>query len=203
MRAFLFFCLSVPLLAEHTLTNADIVRMVKEQVPEVTIREAIQASAARYDTTPAAQQDLLHSGVNEGIIKAMAARQRPAGISRSFDGVKLLGARTTFDVDSSRQKNEGRGPLRLNAAALEMEPSLKIPLESVTGIVYERAAKPRYALGLLVAWPLLFTKGKQHYLTVQHQDGYALFRLPKGKHREIVAALEAATGHHAEWHEER
>jgi hypothetical protein len=76
---------------------------------------------------------------------------------------------------------------------------LEIPLESITNIVYERAKRPRYGVGLIFAWPLLFTKTKKHYLTIQFKDAegqgqYALFQLDKGNYREVLAALEAASG---------
>jgi hypothetical protein len=76
--------------------------------------------------------------------------------------------------------------------------SVTIPAASITNVVYERSAKPRYAAGLLLAWPLLFTNSKQHYLTFEYTEGtagkYALFKLDKGNYREILASTEAATG---------
>lgn len=85
--------------------------------------------------------------------------------------------------------------------------ALTVPFASVTHLVYERASKPRYAAGLLLAWPLLFTKSKQHFLTVQYNENgtgkYAVFRLSKGNYREVLAAVEAATGQKVERQEER
>jgi hypothetical protein len=87
------------------------------------------------------------------------------------------------------------------------ETSLAISTMAVTNLVYERTARPRYAEGILIAWPLLFTKSKQHYLTIQYaeqdQRKYAMFRLDKGNCREILAAVEAATGRKVERSEER
>jgi len=84
---------------------------------------------------------------------------------------------------------------------------LEVPSSAVTNLIYERAAKPRYAVGVLVAWPFLFTKSKQHYLTIQYTDQeaakYALFKLDKGNYREILAAVEAATGKQVQRSEER
>lgn len=83
---------------------------------------------------------------------------------------------------------------------------LSISTADVTHVVYERASKPRYAVGLLLAWPLLFTKSKQHFLTFQYKNGaenqYAVFKLGKGNYREILAATEAATGQKIERQEE-
>ena len=73
----------------------------------------------------------------------------------------------------------------------------------LTGIVYERAATPRYKTGLLLAWPLLFTKGKKHFVTLQHEDGYAIIRLHKSNYREALAELEARSGVKVERYEER
>jgi hypothetical protein len=113
-------------------------------------------------------------------------------VNRSFSGVSLLG-----------DKGATHGKLVLGASDIEFAPSLRIPLSSVRTLIYERSSKPRYAAGLLIAWPLLFTKSKQHYLTVQHATGYGVFQLPKGSYMEVLAAMEAATGKHVERHEER
>lgn len=83
-----------------------------------------------------------------------------------------------------------------------------MPTDSVTNAVYERASKPRYAAGLLLAWPLLFTKSKQHYLTLQYkadsgEGRYAVFHLDKGNFREVLAATEAAIGKKVERSEEK
>jgi hypothetical protein len=79
---------------------------------------------------------------------------------------------------------------------------------SITNTLYERTSRPRYVSGLLLAWPLLFTKGKKHFLTIQYKstsgDGkYAIFHLDKGNYREILAATEATTGKKVERSEER
>ncbi|MFL6276468.1 MAG: hypothetical protein ACJ74G_14855 [Blastocatellia bacterium] len=78
-------------------------------------------------------------------------------------------------------------------------PQLDIPYDRVTSMLYERTAKPRYTLGLLVAWPLLFTKSKKHFLTIQYKgaDGqgqFALIRLDKTNYLEALATTEAQTG---------
>ncbi|MCC6368180.1 MAG: hypothetical protein IT165_32040 [Bryobacterales bacterium] len=85
---------------------------------------------------------------------------------------------------------------------------LKVPAAAIKNVVYERAAKPRYAAGLLLAWPLLFTKSKSHFLTVQYTDEkgvgqYVVFRLSKGNYREVLAAAEAFTGKPVQKSEER
>ena len=74
-----------------------------------------------------------------------------------------------------------------------------VPAAKIKNIVYERTAKPRYAEGLLIAWPLLFTKSKSHYLTVQFENDkgageYAIVKLDKSNYREVLATIEANTG---------
>jgi len=75
----------------------------------------------------------------------------------------------------------------------------KVDGGNVKSIVYERTARPRYAEGLLIAWPLLFTKSKSHYVTIQYNDDkegsqYAIIRLDKSNYRDALASLEAQTG---------
>jgi hypothetical protein len=90
------------------------------------------------------------------------------------------------------------------------EPTVKFDVagNTVTSAVYERAARPRYGAGLLLAWPLLFTKEKKHFLTLQYKtdsgDGkYAIFQLDKKNYREALAAIEATFGIKIERSEER
>lgn len=76
------------------------------------------------------------------------------------------------------------------------------PFSEVTKLVYERTKKPRYSTGLLLAWPLLFTKEKQHYITIESKGEYAFIKLHKGRFRAAIAALESATGMEVERLEE-
>jgi hypothetical protein len=83
-----------------------------------------------------------------------------------------------------------------------------IPFDAIKSIRYERSARPNYAAGLLVAWPLLFTKTKQHYVTVQYNDAagegkFHLFRLDKRNVRGALDTLEADSGIRVERFEER
>lgn len=77
---------------------------------------------------------------------------------------------------------------------------VEVPYESVKEIRYERTKHPRIAAGLLIAWPMLFLKGKKHWLTVtfqpteEHPEGYFYARMDKSNARMIMAALEAQTG---------
>ena len=79
--------------------------------------------------------------------------------------------------------------------------------DTIKHLLYERTARPRYVSGILLAWPLLFTKGKKHFLTIQYVDGvgtgqFAVVRLDKSNFREALATAEAETGTKVERAEE-
>jgi sporulation protein YlmC with PRC-barrel domain len=75
----------------------------------------------------------------------------------------------------------------------------QIPFDQIKSIRYERSATPRYAAGILVAWPFLFTKSKQHFLTIQYaglsgEGKYQSVRLDKNNVRAALDTIEADTG---------
>ena len=74
-----------------------------------------------------------------------------------------------------------------------------IPNAAIKGLHYERTSRPRYAEGLLIAWPLLFTKSKKHYLTIQYADAagagqFVILQMDKSNYQQILAVAEAQTG---------
>lgn len=86
--------------------------------------------------------------------------------------------------------------------------AFEVPYDRIKSILYERAAKPRYAAGLLLAWPLLFTKSKKHFVTIQFTDAsgqgkFEIVRFDKGNFSMALATLEADTGIKVERTEER
>jgi hypothetical protein len=115
-----------------------------------------------------------------------------------FDDVKLIKSKDgkkgeEFDSELEISKESGEVLIKEKKGG-----TLKITKTQITKITYERASKPRYAAGLLLAWPLLFTKSKKHFLTIQYKEGekgeFALLRLDKNNYQAILAAVEAATG---------
>lgn len=81
-------------------------------------------------------------------------------------------------------------------------PALSVKYEAIKGLLYENASKPRYAASLVVP-PLIFTKEKKHYLTIDYLDSagtprYAVINLDKSNFREAVARAESETGKKAE-----
>lgn len=60
----------------------------------------------------------------------------------------------------------------------------------------------------MLAWPLLFTKSKKHFVTIQYTDAtgqgkFEIVRLDKGNFTLALATLEADTGIKIERTEER
>ncbi len=106
------------------------------------------------------------------------------------------------------------GILRFDSAKKEVQfvekkatPALSVKYEAIKSMLYEKTAKPRYAAGLLVAWPLLLTKSKKHYLTIQYADAagtgqFVIIHLDKSNFREVLARAESETGKKVERAEE-
>lgn len=122
-------------------------------------------------------------------------------------------AAETFKDVNYLHKTDGKdktemieGKLTVDATALKFD-GKKAPLDiadsTITKIVYERSSKPHYAAAIFVSPLFLFSKSKQHFLTVEYGSSYALFRLDKGNYREILAAVESSTGKKIERSEEK
>jgi hypothetical protein len=107
------------------------------------------------------------------------------------------------------------GTLRFDSASKEVQffkkldapPEFTLKYDAIKSMLYEKTAKPRYAAGLILAWPLLFTKSKKHFLTIQYTDAagtgqFAIIRLDKGNFREALARAESETGKKVERSEE-
>ncbi len=117
-----------------------------------------------------------------------------------------------YKAEGKDKGEEIGGTLNFDAKAQMIDfASKKVNLElkgaSITNALYERTSRPRYVSGLLLAWPLLFTKGKKHFLTIEYKSDsgegkYAIFHLDKENYREILAATEATTGRTVERSEE-
>jgi len=98
------------------------------------------------------------------------------------------------------------GVLRFDSTKEEVQfvetkgaPALSIKYEEIKGMLYENAARPRYAAGLLLGGPLLLTKSKKHFLTFHYLDSagtpqYAIIHLDKGNFQEALARAESETG---------
>ena len=106
------------------------------------------------------------------------------------------------------------GVLRFDGTKKEVQfvetngtPALSLKYEEIKGMLYEKAAKPRYAAGLLLGGPLLLTKSKKHFLTFDYIDlagtpKYAIIHLDKSNFQEAMARAESETGKKVERTEE-
>jgi hypothetical protein len=127
---------------------------------------------------------VVHADGRFGDARLMIGKQQIAGMLVSDANTKQL----SFDANGSLP--------------------FQIAFDKIRSLSYERASKPRYAAGLLIAWPLLFTKSKQHYLTVQYTDGvgggkFHILRLDKNNAQTALNTIEADTGIKIERSEER
>lgn len=70
-RLLLLLLLATPLVAEAPLTNADVLRLLKEGVPASVVAAKIKTSTARFDLTTDAIVSLTKAGVPESVLTAM------------------------------------------------------------------------------------------------------------------------------------
>jgi len=101
------------------------------------------------------------------------------------------------------------GTLQLDSTKKEMQfvetsgpPVLSVKYEAIKGLLYENVAKPRHAAALVVP-PLVFTKSKKHYLTIDYVDAsgtprYAIIHLDKANFHDALTVAESETGKKAE-----
>jgi len=124
-----------------------------------------------------------------------------------------LGKRATMyvggTVTSIPEKTEG-----VSSTASESEfifqykgGKLAIPYNKIETLEYGQHAGRRVGLAIVVAWPLLFSKKRRHYLTVGFLDSEgkkqaAVFELGKEVTRTTLASLEARTGKKVEYEDE-
>lgn len=117
-------------------------------------------------------------------------------------------------MENGKKKDPVKGVVCVDPASKEIRfvnkdggVEFAVASAKIKNIVYERTAKPRYAEGLLIAWPLLFTKSKSHYMTVQYEDEkgagqYAIVKLDKSNYRDVLATIESQTGQKVQRSEE-
>ncbi len=127
---------------------------------------------------------------------------------------KLTACGLVFAAAGSKKGETVGGTLRFDSAKKAVQfvdkkgtPALSVKYDAIRSILYEKTAKPRYATGLLLAWPLLFTKSEKHYLTIQYTDAagagqFAIIRLDKSNFQGAMARAESETGKKVERAEE-
>ena len=72
--------------SEATLTNDDVIKMVRAQLAPDIIRTAIDASHAKFDLSPAGLIALKEAGVTDDLISAMQARMQALARGAMTDG---------------------------------------------------------------------------------------------------------------------
>jgi len=75
------------------------------------------------------------------------------------------------------------------------------PNGAIKSAEYSYSKRPRWKSGVGVALaagvfaiPIFFMKGKQHWLTIQTENDYAVLRLDKNNYKIVLPAFEARTG---------
>ena len=193
------------------LMRSSMDQLMKAGVPEQVIRAIAARQNGSQPAHPATEaKATAPRGTKDPVESPAGLIARPVTPSTSAATTPVAAAppfmarptsTQTFNAELIGLKGRTGGSLVVAPDRLTFN-NLQIPAAQVSNIVYERASRPRYAAGLLLAWPLLFTKSKQHFLTVQHGD-YSVFKLDKNDYRQVLAAVEAATGRKIERQEER
>ena len=121
-----------------------------------------------------------------------------SNVADRFKDVKYVktAEKKADEIEGELAIDKQNGGIRFLSKGSEL---VKVEKPQVTSLLYERTSRPRYVSGLLLAWPLLFTKGKKHFLTIQYKNSagqgeFALLHLDKSNYQAILAAIEAATG---------
>jgi hypothetical protein len=124
------------------------------------------------------------------------------------------GAQYSMKMPDEKKTKQVDGTLILDSSAkaarfvAKSKTEVEIPYGSITSLLYERTATPRYSAAILVSPLFLFSKSKKHYLTIQYKNGegkgqFALIRFDKKNWQSAVAAVEAQTGIKVERVEEK
>jgi len=147
------------------------------------------------------------------VIVASSSAAPDAQIGAAAGPVKFDGAQYYLKTPNEKNAKLIDGTLLLDATAktarfvAKDKTQFEIPYSSITSLIYERAASPRYGLGALVGLGMFASKSKKHYLTIHHKgaDGQSqatIIRLDKGNYQLAVATAEEQTGVKVTRHEE-
>lgn len=145
--------------------------------------------------------------LNHSVAFAGPARQSSA--QSQFQDAEYL-----MKVPNEKKPKNVEGTLVFDSAAKAVRftskgaNQLDIQYSTITGMLYERTSKPRYAAAILLSPLFIFSKSKKHFLTLQYKgpDGqgqFALVRLHKKNFQTALATAEAQTGIKIERNEER
>jgi hypothetical protein len=102
LKTFLSFGLALSLLSTQeitTLTNADILAMVREKIPATIIVEKIKNSSCAFDTLPSSLVDLKNAGVTDDVLLAMV--KAPLTQPCATDRMLTIPAGTSVEIESA------------------------------------------------------------------------------------------------------
>jgi hypothetical protein len=142
------------------------------------------------------------------------ANRQAAQTGESTSITQFEGAQYSMKLPDEKKTKQVDGTLVLDSSAkaarfvTKSKTEVEIPYGSITSILYERTATPRYSAAILVSPLFLFSKSKKHYLTVQYKNAegqgqFALIRFDKKNWQSAVATIEAQTGIKVERVEEK
>jgi hypothetical protein len=143
------------------------------------------------------------------VVNQQAAQTAEAPSATQFEGaqysMKLPDQKKTKQVDGTLVLDSSTKAARF---VTNSKTEVEIPYGTITSLLYERTATPRYSAAILVSPLFLFSKSKKHYLTIQYKNAegqgqFALIRFDKKNWQSAVATIEAQTGIKVERVEEK
>ena len=205
--------------AEEILTNESIIKMVGAGLGADLITEKIkEATKTDFDLSTDGLVALKEAKVSDEIIRAMKTKKQeasapaadeepsapPAASAASTNAAQFDDAQLIVKAPEQEKPQALKGTLVFDPALQSIRfvgngvTQLDVGYKAITGMLYEKTAKPRYGWGLLVSWPLLFTKSKSHYFTIQYKNAsgagdFAIVRLHKKNYQVALATAEAQT----------
>lgn len=144
----------------------------------------------------------------------VVANRQAAQTDTATSTTQFEGAQYYLKSPNEKKTKQVDGTFVLDSSAKEArfvakgKTEVEIPYGSITSLLYERTATPRYSAAILVSPLFLFSKSKKHFLTIQYKNAegegqFALIRLDKDNWQPAMAAVEAQTGIKVERVEEK
>lgn len=200
---------------DESLTNESVLKLkFLAFSPEVIITK-IRSSQCSFDTSVDALATLKKAGVSDEVIVAMIEAQEQAVPAAAPTPERkptphTQASRMMFKKVEVRNNyghaNQGNdGKLIVTSDLLrfvknnENQEYFSIPTQAISEVFYSRVSGRRIKTAIFVALPLLFSKGKKHYMTLSFNDGGSIvgaveFRLHKSNYRGVLHAMEQVSG---------
>jgi hypothetical protein len=111
-----------------SLTNQDIVRMVKDKFADSTIVKAIEANHTAFDVSATALIVLKDSGVSQTVIEAMLSAGIPKGANAAAQPAATVGKQAQASSPQSAQSAASAPPPPTQSQAQSMPPCSDVPI---------------------------------------------------------------------------